>query len=95
MRRNAQSRACAAATSSWGHCSGNDGNDGNDENTTDNGNDGNGGRGNPWTGLKARMARAFLNFLDEHGDYRSGLEEAAARAAVAEANSLWAKDRLK
>ena len=43
--------------------------------------------------LKARLARAFLNFLDEHGDYRSELEEAAARAAAAEANSLFAKDR--
>ncbi|KAL7540287.1 hypothetical protein ACHAXR_010006 [Thalassiosira sp. AJA248-18] len=44
-------------------------------------------------GLKAKLARAFLNFLDEHGDYRTELEEAAARAAAAEANSLWAKDR--
>ncbi|KAL3797618.1 hypothetical protein ACHAW5_008484 [Stephanodiscus triporus] len=80
-------------SSSWSNENGNDGNDGNNGNdeNTDNGN----GKGNPWTGLKARMARAFLNFLDEHGDYRSGLEEAAARAAAAEANSLWAKDRLK
>ena len=48
---------------------------------------------NPFSGLKARLARTFLNFLDEHGDYRSALEEAAARAAAAEANSLWARDR--
>ena len=41
--------------------------------------------------LKARLARSFLNFLDEHGNYRSSLEEAAARAAAAEANSLWAR----
>ncbi|KAL7429277.1 hypothetical protein ACHAXH_001878 [Discostella pseudostelligera] len=45
------------------------------------------------SGLKARLARTFLNFLDEHGNYRSALEEAAARAAAAEANSLWARDR--
>ena len=44
-------------------------------------------------GVKARLARAFLNFLDEHGDYRTDLETAAARAAAAEANSLFAKDR--
>ena len=44
-------------------------------------------------GLKARLARAFLNFLDEHGDYRTELEATAARAAAAEANSLFAKDK--
>ncbi|KAL9178838.1 hypothetical protein ACHAXT_003969 [Thalassiosira profunda] len=44
-------------------------------------------------GVKAKLARAFLNFLDEHGDYRTTLEEAAARAAAAEAGALWAKDR--
>lgn len=35
----------------------------------------------------------FLDFLDEHGDYRTQLEEAAARAAAASASSLLAKDR--
>ena len=44
-------------------------------------------------GLKGRLARMFLNFLDEHGDYRTQLEEAAARAAAASASSLLAKDR--
>ena len=44
-------------------------------------------------GLKGRLARMFLNFLDEHGDYRTSLEEAAARAAAASASSLLAKDR--
>jgi len=44
-------------------------------------------------GAKARLARMFLNFLDEHGDYRTQLEETAARAAAAEANSLLAQDR--
>jgi len=43
--------------------------------------------------VKARLARAFLNFLDEHGDYRTQLEEAAARAAAAEANSLLKQQR--
>eukprot|EP00571_Detonula_confervacea_P000517 CAMPEP_0172317186 /NCGR_PEP_ID=MMETSP1058-20130122/30816_1 /TAXON_ID=83371 /ORGANISM="Detonula confervacea, Strain CCMP 353" /LENGTH=255 /DNA_ID=CAMNT_0013031687 /DNA_START=285 /DNA_END=1049 /DNA_ORIENTATION=+ len=49
----------------------------------------------PKASVKARLARAFLNFLDEHGDYRTELEEAAARAAAAEANSLWARGRKK
>ena len=44
-------------------------------------------------GVKARLARMFLNFLDEHGDYRTQLEETAARAAAAEANNLLAQDR--
>jgi hypothetical protein len=44
-------------------------------------------------GLKGRLARMFLNFLDEHGNYRIQLEEAAARAAAASASSLLAKDR--
>lgn len=44
-------------------------------------------------GVKGRLARMFLNFLDEHGDYRTSLEEAAARAAAASASSLLAKDR--
>lgn len=44
-------------------------------------------------GLKGRLARMFLNFLDEHGDYRTQLEEAAARAAAATAGSMLAKDR--
>ena len=35
----------------------------------------------------------LLNFLDEHGNYRESLEESAARAAAAEANSLLARDR--
>ncbi|KAL7551323.1 hypothetical protein ACHAWF_014507 [Thalassiosira exigua] len=47
----------------------------------------------PGLNLKAKLARAFLGFLDEHGNYRSQLEEAAARAAAAEANSLFARDR--
>jgi len=44
-------------------------------------------------GFKGRIARMLLNFLDEHGNYRESLEEAAARAAAAEANSLLARDR--
>mmetsp|Transcript_11163 Transcript_11163/g.19778 ORF Transcript_11163/g.19778 Transcript_11163/m.19778 type:complete len:135 (-) Transcript_11163:452-856(-) len=47
----------------------------------------------PKTSVKGRLARAFLSFLDEHGDYRTQLEEAAARAAAAEANALYSKDR--
>jgi hypothetical protein len=47
----------------------------------------------PNLGLKGRLARMFLDFLDEHGDYRTQLEEAAARAAAASASSLLAKDR--
>jgi len=43
-------------------------------------------------GFKGRIARMLLNFLDEHGNYRESLEEAAARAAAAEANSLLARD---
>ncbi|EJK67480.1 hypothetical protein THAOC_11478, partial [Thalassiosira oceanica] len=38
---------------------------------------------NKGPGAKARLARMFLNFLDEHGDYRTQLEETAARAAAA------------
>ncbi len=45
-------------------------------------------------GFKGRIARMLLNFLDEHGNYRESLEEAAARAAAAEANSLLARDLL-
>ncbi|KAL7471173.1 hypothetical protein ACHAXS_011474 [Conticribra weissflogii] len=47
----------------------------------------------PNLSIKARIARMFLNFLDEHGDYRSQLEEAAARAAAASASDLLAKER--
>ena len=67
----------------------------NNNGNSNNNNDNNNGNPPPWSNLKGRLARAFLNFLDEHGDYRSGLEEAAARAAAAEANSIWAKDRLR
>jgi hypothetical protein len=81
-----------------------DNNNGNNNSSNNNGNNDDGGGGNnnannnpppPWSGLKGRVARAFLKFLEEHGEFRSGLEEAAARAAAAEANSLWARDRLK
>mmetsp|Transcript_30973 Transcript_30973/g.62347 ORF Transcript_30973/g.62347 Transcript_30973/m.62347 type:complete len:1533 (+) Transcript_30973:326-4924(+) len=47
----------------------------------------------PNLSIKARIARMFLNFLDEHGNYRSQLEEAAARAAAASASDLLAKER--
>ncbi|KAL3821978.1 hypothetical protein ACHAXA_002964 [Cyclostephanos tholiformis] len=74
------------------------GNNNNNKHNNNNNNNNNNNGGNnppPWSNLKGRLARAFLNFLDEHGDYRSSLEEAAARAAAAEANSLWLRDRLK
>ena len=72
-----------------------DGNDAIDDAANDDGSseDANANNAPPmfWN-LKARLARSFLDFLDEHGNYRSSLEEAAARAAAAEANSLWARD---